>query len=320
MIFLKTDEEYYNSIIKKKTEAAAKRKRETAVFVSLAVCAAAALTAAGIKLGGAPSAVKPSRGGETSLAGEGLQSETKAAGITEPGENRVPDMSNPFMGGEAGQNDEKSGGEIYGGGENPGAVDGGITAGKTDANPVQNFFIPAPAYTGKGFTDEELKEYIVKNAPSFASSLRADSIVGGGELKIFTTGYCHISIELNENLMPVSASVNRDFVTMPIMRGSEIIAEVTVYRAEGEICSSVSYGGDGFRALTKVFKDNPDSVLAFGYFGQVPEVIATSENKVYFRPSEVPHIENYRYYEMMETLYNTFSLSQLNDPDNYITV
>lgn len=133
--------------------------------------------------------------------------------------------------------------------------------------------------------------YIRENAPSLASALRADPIIGPGELRFSTVGYSHLTVSEDEGLF-----VNTAFVDYPVFRDGKVIAVVTAYMDNGKIYSCPAYGGPGLAALNKALDADPNGDVVFLYWGQVPEVFITQNNTFFFNPCAIPVEKGVDYY------------------------
>lgn len=167
------------------------------------------------------------------------------------------------------------------------------------------------ALKGETITDAELKAYIKKNAEYMVASVAFD--LGKGEYRVCTKGYRPLTVSAQDGLF-----INTGFVDCPITKDGKIVAVVTVYKDNGVLYDSVAYGGNGFATIQRAFDENPDEDLVFIYVNEVPEVIITKENKMYFIPSSVGFNKNYDYYTLYKTEANTFSKGDLDN--NYISV
>lgn len=167
------------------------------------------------------------------------------------------------------------------------------------------------ALKGETITDAELKAYIKKNAEFMVASVAFD--LGKGEYRVCTKGYSPLTVSTKEGLF-----INTGFVDCPITKDGKIVAVVTVYKNNGVLYDSVAYGGRGFATIQRAFEENPDEDLVFIYVNEVPEVIITKENKMYFIPSAIGFNKNYDYYTLYKAEANTFSKNDLDN--NYISV
>lgn len=155
---------------------------------------------------------------------------------------------------------------------------------------------------------EEAAEHVRANAPSIASSLTADPVIGPGELTFSTKGYSHIKVSEKGGL-----SANCGQLDMPVTRDGRVVAVVTVYSVNGKLYDSVSYGGPGLRQLDAAFRENPNDKLAFIYLENSPEVIVTESNKLYFNPAPAEYEKGVDYYYLLSENFNTFSRADLFD-------
>ena len=167
------------------------------------------------------------------------------------------------------------------------------------------------ALKGETITDAELKAYIKKNAEYMVASVAFD--LGKGEYRVCTKGYRPLTVSTKDGLF-----INTGFVDCPITKDGKIVAVVTVYKDNGVLYDSVAYGGRGFATIQRAFDENPDEDLVFIYVNEVPEVIITKENKMYFIPSAIGFNKKYDYYTLYKAEANTFSKNDLDN--NYISV
>lgn len=168
---------------------------------------------------------------------------------------------------------------------------------------------------GEILTAQEAEEYIRTNKTAIVTPIAFDSAYGGGEYRICTRGYAHITVKEDG-----TKELARNFLTFPITKNNVIIGEVTLMKIGGKISDSVAYGGNGFKKLTEILNENPGSELVFAYLNEAPEVIVTPENKVYFNPQQTGYESGADYYSAFRTDYNTFSKARLDDRSGYVTV
>lgn len=148
---------------------------------------------------------------------------------------------------------------------------------------------------GEMLTPTEGADYIKKNAVSNASALRADPIIGPGELQFSTVGYRHLTYSEEEGLF-----VNTAFMDYPVFRNGQVIAVVTVYKDNGKVYGCPAYGGPGLAQLNKALDADPDSDVVFIYYGECPEAFITKDNTFYFNPVSIPVVKGNDYYSFFK--------------------
>jgi len=182
-------------------------------------------------------------------------------------------------------------------------------------------FIPSDAeitYTGTAITAEEIREITEREKVTIASFIRLET-PGAGDINISLSGYTHLRADDN--------TVSLDYVTLPVFTNDkEIIGEVTLFRYDGELHCSPAAGGNGWQAKTKVFAVDPDSKLAFVYFGSCGELIISPEDTVYYLNGYEDNGAVAAFdsvsdrYAKYATEYNTFSFGRMIADKNYVTV
>jgi len=169
---------------------------------------------------------------------------------------------------------------------------------------------------GYRISDDEIKNYVETHKYDMIGAIAAEYGDFESEYKIFVKGYRHI------NLGSVN-TLKMNFVDLPIMRGDKIIALATLYEYEGELRNDLSVRGVGIDEIGDIFNENPDDELVFLYYG-MREIVVTPSNRIYSTgsASEASLGLDYSidYYGNYKTEYNTFSLADLKNKSNYITV
>lgn len=175
-----------------------------------------------------------------------------------------------------------------------------------------------PSFETEGYriTDDEIKNYVETHKYDMIGAIAAEYGDFESEYKIFVKGYRHINLgEVN--------TLKMNFVDLPIMRGDKIIAYATLYEYKGELRNDLSVRGVGIDEIGDIFNENPDSELVFLYCG-MRELVVTPSNRIYCvgSASEASLGLDYSidYYSSYKTEYNTFSLDDLKNEANYITV
>ncbi len=169
---------------------------------------------------------------------------------------------------------------------------------------------------GYRISDEEIRDYVETHKYNMIGAIAAEYGDFESEYKIFVKGYRHI------NLGAVN-TLKMNFVDLPIMRGDKIIAFATLYEYKGELRNDLSVRGVGIDEIADIFNENPDDELVFLYYG-MREIVVAPSNRIYSigSASEASLGLDYSidYYGNYKTEYNTFSLDDLKNKSNYITV
>lgn len=170
---------------------------------------------------------------------------------------------------------------------------------------------------GDIITDEEIKAYVEEHKHDRIGAIAAEYGDFESEYKIFIKGYRHVNLGA-ENILKL------DFVDLPIMQDGRIIAMMTLYRSgDGELRSQLSAGGPTWDERTEIFEENPDDELAFFYYG-FRELVITPSNRIYcigsMSEAELDLDRDFDYYKIFKTEYNSFSLDDIKNEANYITV
>ena len=177
-------------------------------------------------------------------------------------------------------------------------------------------FNPAPVTTsGEPFTAQEIMDYITVHAFEIAQMIRFDT-PGVNSFRICTKGWCHVAALTDRNEMKL------DFIELPILSGDRIVANVTLFRYEGEIVSSTGAGGVGWDYLNRPFIDYPDSDIAFVYYGFNGEAAITPDGHIYRMFDNIVGENNtgFDIYGVYAAGYNTFNLSEVLENKDYIEV
>lgn len=170
---------------------------------------------------------------------------------------------------------------------------------------------------GDIITDEEIKAYVKEDKYGRIGAVAAEYGDFESEYQIFIKGYRHVNLGAENTL-------KLDFVDLPIMQDGKIIAMMTLYRNDdGELRSQLSAGGPTWDERTEIFEENPEDELAFFYYG-FRELIITPSNRIYcigsMSEEKLDLDRDVDYYKKFRTEYNSFSLDDLKNEANYITV
>ena len=167
-----------------------------------------------------------------------------------------------------------------------------------------------PEIKGTPFTDEEISAFIEENKNIIACTVSAEYQKFGEEIQIFTKGYYHAVLgEIN--------CVDLDYLTLPICIDNRIIANMEVTRYNGELLYNINAGGDKWDVMNEALEYSDDIAFVFGGFSN--EAAIAPDNTVFEITYDAKSTLTLGY-DLLATEYNTFSLSELNDENNYITV
>ncbi len=292
---MKTNEEFYNSVIEKKNNEIKKRKHRAEIIVGFAIVIAIAAVITVPKLNIKAEESVQSYDTQNSVAataeisdenGEEIISENSSTALTEE-----ISPENYF--------DEKSVTSAH----NTFLTAGCFPLGEMNGEIVES---------GEILTDAEVREYIISHKEEIVTPLAFEKSIGSGEFEICLKGYGHVSIQPD-----MKKELPRNNITVPILKNGKIIGKTTLVKTDGKITDYPEWGGDSFEMLNGIFNENPSSELVFAYDAGIPEVIVTPDNNLYFNPSAVKYKRNFDYYSALKTPYNTFSKDDLK---NTVTV
>lgn len=132
--------------------------------------------------------------------------------------------------------------------------------------------------TGEVITDAEAKEYFSKNQNSIISSL-ASSGASSNSIKISDKGYCHVNYDGEEGK---SFEVRQNYRDYLVYNGSELIAIITLWKENGEIFDTPSFGAKWFDDYNSYLQAHKGEKLVYAYAGWL-EIIIAPDN-TYFNP------------------------------------
>lgn len=202
-----------------------------------------------------------------------------------------------------------------------------MDSGEPMSNPYTQYFAGGDNYTekigdeikleGEIITDAEIKAYVEEHKYDRIGAIAAEYGDFESEYQIFIKGYRHINLG-SENVLKL------DFVDLPIVQNGRIIAMMTLYRGDdGELRSQLAAGGPTWEERTEIFEENPDDDLAFFYYG-FKELVITPSNRIYcigsMSEEKLDLDRDVDYYKKFRIEYNSFSLDDLKNTENYITV
>ena len=161
----------------------------------------------------------------------------------------------------------------------------------TDRNPdkgspsggnVGGWAIPALPFdkeikiTGEEITDAEAQEYFRKNQNSIISAL-ASSGVSTNSIKISDKGYGHVTYNGEEGK---SFEVRQNYRDYLVYNGNELIAIITLWKENGEIFNTPSFGAAWFDDYNKYLQTHKGEKLVYVYAGWF-EIIIAPDNTYY---------------------------------------
>lgn len=253
------------------------KKQNYKKMLPVAACLAVALAAVSLCQSGVLKNTKTPSPPVTSAAltaSTGDNTETDGA-IALPPETTIPDSSSVYG--------DPSGGEY------------GITGG---------FFIPALPQdktikvSGEKITEEEAQHYLSDNLSSLASALTASG-VNADNAHFSEKGYCHVSYSGKEG---ESLTVNEGFRDYLLFSGDCLIAIVTLFKENGTIYSTPSFGGAWFDSFNAFLNRHKGEELVFIYCG-MRELVITPDNTVYITATSDSH-DGSVYFEGIDNPYS----------------
>lgn len=167
------------------------------------------------------------------------------------------------------------------------------------------------AITGTGFTDEEIYSLVENNKEIIAANVSGEYNCFGSEIQIYTKGYCHA-------VLGEKNYVHLDYMTLPVCVDNRIVANLEVFKANGELLYTLNAGGDKWDIINEALEY--DDKIAFVFFvGYTSEAAIAPDNAIF----EITYDSKGTLtaeYDLIAAEYNTFSRSVLYDSNNYITV
>lgn len=162
--------------------------------------------------------------------------------------------------------------------ENP-PDEGNISSG---GEVVDGWFIPALPFdreiklTGEVITDAEAQAYFDENKNSIIGSL-VSSGVSSNSIKISDKGYCHVNYNGEEGK---SFEVRQNYRDYLVYNGNELIAIITLYKENGEIFNTLSFGAKWFDDYNAYLQAHKGEKLVYVYAGWF-EIIIAPDNSYY---------------------------------------
>ena len=178
-------------------------------------------------------------------------------------------------------------------------------------------------YVGTPFTEEEIEACFDKYLQTFISDLWSDydSVTeyleikpDDPEIRVSKKGYCHIKATDTNTL-------DFDFMNFPVFIGEYVVADITMFRAEGENLIQIGFGGTGSKNISRIFAEYSDSDIGFVYCRGM-EIAVTQDGKAHVlgggKSINVP--DDLDLYSVYATEYNTFNFSEVLENEQYITL
>lgn len=171
--------------------------------------------------------------------------------------------------------------------------DGGNISSGSDV--IDGLFIPALPFnkeiklTGEEITDAEAQEYFNKNKYSIVGSLSASGVYSDS-IKISDEGYCHITYNGEEGKSFEVRRNSRDYL---VYNGDELVAIITLYKENGEIFNTLSFGAKWFDDYNSYLQKHKGENLVYAYVGWF-EIIIAPDN-TYYNPMGLdvsPYLES----------------------------
>lgn len=149
---------------------------------------------------------------------------------------------------------------------------------------VDGWFIPALPFdreikiTGDAITDAEAQAYFDENKNNIIGSL-VSSGVSSNSIKISDMGYCHVNYNGEEGK---SFEVRQNYRDYLVYNGNELVAIITLYKENGEIFNTPSFGAKWFDDYNVYLQTHKGEKLVYVYAGWF-EIIIAPDNS-YFNP------------------------------------
>lgn len=130
--------------------------------------------------------------------------------------------------------------------------------------------------TGEDITDEEAKAYFETNINSIISSL-ASSETPVDNIRISDKGYSHVYYDGTEGK---SFEIRQNYRDYLVYNGDKLIAIITLYKENGEIFNTPSFGAKWFDGYGKYLEEHKGEKLVFVY-AKFYEIIIAPDNTYY---------------------------------------
>ena len=126
---------------------------------------------------------------------------------------------------------------------------------------------------GETLTDEEAQTYFKKNRNSIVNSLSSSGVTAD-LIEISDKGYCHIAyngtlgegFEIRQN--------SRDYL---VYNGSELVAIINLYKENGVISNTISFGAKWFDEYNAYLKEHKGEKLIYAYAGWLEIIVAPDD-------------------------------------------
>lgn len=147
---------------------------------------------------------------------------------------------------------------------------------------VDGWFIPALPFdreiktTGEAITDAEAQAYFGEKKNSIIGSL-VSSGVSSNSIKISDKGYCHVNYNGEEGK---SFEVRQNYRDYLVYNGNELVAIITLYKENGEIFNTPSFGAKWFDDYNAYLQAHKGEKLVYVYAGWF-EIIIAPDNSYY---------------------------------------
>ena len=132
--------------------------------------------------------------------------------------------------------------------------------------------------TGEMITDEEAQKYFRKNQNSIVSALTSSG-VSSNSIKISNKGYGHVNYNGEEGK---NFEVRQNYRDYLVYNGNELIAIITLWKENGEIFDTTSFGAKWFNDYNEYLQNHAGEKLVYVYAGWL-EIIIAPDN-TYFNP------------------------------------
>ena len=174
-------------------------------------------------------------------------------------------------------------------------------------------------YSGTEITDAEALEKLESIKHDIYSCFLPEIQSGTvSEIEICTRGYRHITLDTKNNIA-------LDFIDYPVMSDGKAIGIITLFRddeTDGDICWTVSYGGEGISKFFQTVSGSPEKSYVASYLANSMEVLISSDNEIICINggiAEGTFEKGVDFYSAFATEYNVIS-ADIFDTTNAITV
>ncbi len=128
---------------------------------------------------------------------------------------------------------------------------------------------------GEEITDDEAESYFSDNEDIIKYALSSSGVKG--ELTISKKGYCHVTYDGTEGK---SFEVRQNFRDYMVFSGERVVAIITLYKEDGKLYDTPSFGAPWFDNLTSYLKEHKGEELVFVYASFYEMIIAPDNSYI----------------------------------------